>query len=76
MTLRQTVILAAGGLLMGASAGPQQAESAAPEFPIYIDINYCWGSTSPCPRNYIDGFILFEDGTAKTYTSWPSMSWM
>ncbi len=65
MTIRNTLIATAAGLLMGVSAGPDRVE-AAPTFPIYIDFNYCWSSTTPCPRNYIDTFILYSDGTMET----------
>ncbi len=62
MTIRNILVAAAAGLMMGVSAGPDQVE-AAPAFPIVIDFNYCWGSTSPCPRNYVDAYTLQDDNT-------------
>ncbi len=62
MTLRNILTSVAAGLLMGAAAGPDQAV-AEPSFPLAIDFNYCWGSTDPCPRTYIDVWNLFDDNT-------------
>ena len=72
MTFRNIFVAGAAGLLMGVSSGPQVAD-AAPTFPVTIDFNYCWGSTS-CGHTYVDAYVLQQTGSNPPSGTWTTYS--